>query len=225
MPPHGKRGKGGRIGQYRHRAEVGHAPPIGGLRRARRRFPHYGLVFLVSGGAGVLACGTATYLLQQLGAPMPAPVQGELPPAPTLNNLLFGVGVPEALLTTGFAGWWLWRSLWNRAPAGGPVPFWGGRFQLLVTPALLQGPLIALAMLPVGAFALYLRTAPEAQPLLVRPLFALLAAPVIAISAIINGTIPLVLVLLGGLMGLAVAVAIALLWPAFPPEPPGSSRR
>jgi hypothetical protein len=73
--------------------------------------------------------------------------------------------------------------------------------------------------LPLGAFGLYLRTAPANQPWLIRPLFGLLAMPVLAGSALFTGVIPLVLLLLGLLMGLITAAGAAAVWRDFPEEP------
>ena len=56
------------------------------------------------------------------------------------------------------------------------------------------------------------------QPLLVRPVFGLLAALVLPFSEMFTGTIPVVLVLLGLLMGTATALAVAVLWEYFPEE-------
>src|SRR4051794_3925686 len=108
-----------KIGSYRHQPGLVYEPgPRGELRvaRVRKRFPHLGMVPLVYALAGSLVCGATSWSLQQSGAArfFPQRLTGTpLPPAPSLDNVLFGVGLPEAALTCGLLGLCLWRSLWQ----------------------------------------------------------------------------------------------------------------
>ena len=215
-----------KIGQYRHTPGPLMQPgPDGVLRaaRVRRRFPFEGVVFLVFGLLGPLVCAGASLLFQATGTARFLPQRFSdlpLPPAPSLENVLFGAGLHEIVLACGLAGWLLWRALWrqqvpeDRQKAGmlAVLPQLAGR-------GLWLGPLFALAMLPVGAFGLYIRTAPANQPWMVRPFFALLAVPFTTVSALLTGTVPLVVVLLGLFLGVGTAVAVAYLWQQFPEEP------
>ena len=215
-----------KLGQYRHTptSEM-RTGPDGVLRptRVRRRFPYRGMVFLAYGVFGPLVCAGVAQLFRstRMRGLLPERVSElPLPKSPSLENVLFGAGLPELVLACGLAGFWLWRILWNsRLPpgvrAGGPAAV----LPSLLGQALILGPAFAFAAIPIGIFGLYIRTAPAAQPWAVRPFFALLAAPLGTISALTTGVIPLTLIGLGLLLGAVTALAVAFLWPHFPEEP------
>ncbi|HTE20250.1 MAG TPA: hypothetical protein VK689_17940, partial [Armatimonadota bacterium] len=175
------------------------------------------------GVLGPLACAGVSLLFRASGATRFLPQRLSdlpLPPSPSMENLLFGAGLHETVLACALAGWWLWRSLWRlRVPEERQKGGMPAVLPPLLGRGLWLGPLYALAVLPVGAFGLYIRTAPANQPWLVRPFFALLAVPFTTVSALLTGTVPLVVVALGLLLGVATAVAVAYLWQQFPEEP------
>jgi hypothetical protein len=216
-----------RIGEYRHTP----APSMqvgadGVLRhsRVRRRFPQQGIVPLAYGLAGPLVCAGVSRLLLALFGPgyLPRRADGHvLPPAPSVDNVLFGAGPHEVALACALVGWWLWLLLWNtRLPesvmVGGPRATFGP----LVGRALGLGLLLTyFVAMPIGIVGLYIRTAPADQPWFVRPFFGLLAVLPLSVSYIISSAFLLVLLLLGLLLGAATAAAVALLWPHYPEEP------
>jgi len=215
-----------KIGDYRHRPGLVYEPgPRGGLRvaRVRKRFPFLGMIPLVYALSGSMVCAATSWALKWGGGGrlLPQRLSGTpLPAAPSMGNVLFGAGLAETALACGLLGLWLWQLLWKtriseEEQASG---FWQ-IYRSLVGRALGLGALFGVLALPLGAFGFYLRTAPANQPWLLRPFFALLAMPVIWISALGNGVIPLVLLLLGLLMGLVTAVGAAAMWREYPEEP------
>jgi hypothetical protein len=80
------------------------------------------------------------------------------------------------------------------------------------------GPFIALSALPMAAVGLFLRTGPAEIPWAVKPLFALLAVVPVTLSALFTGVVPLILLLLGLVMGLVTAVGVAYGWQQFGEE-------
>lgn len=215
-----------KIGSYQHRPGLVYEPgPHGGMRvaRIRKRFPYLGMVPLVYALTGSMVCAAISWSLQASGSARYFPqrfTETPLPPAPSLSNVMFGAGLPETALTCGLLGLVLWRTLWKtrispEEQAGGFWPI----LHALLGRALGTGLVLGLLALPLGAFGLYLRTAPANQPWAVRPFFALLATPVLSLSAFGTGMIPLVLLFLGLLLGLATAIGVAAIWREFPEEP------
>lgn len=215
-----------KIGDYRHRPGLVFEPgPRGGLQvaRVRKRFPYLGMIPLVYALAGSAVCAAVSVAIQASGSARYFPSRlsdTPLPPAPSLTNVLFGAGLAESALTCGVLGLILWQLLWKTRVSSEEQSsgFWS-IWRILLPRALGLGLALSLLALPVGAFGLYLRTAPANQPWLVRPFFALLAMPVLSFSALITGTIPLVVLVLGLLLGLATATATAAVWREFPDEP------
>lgn len=214
-----------KIGQYRHtpgthvaRGPDGAERPL----RKRRRFPYVGMVPLATGLAGALVCAGVSSAFRSAGLTAYLPKTGAnkpLPPAPSLQNVLFGLALPETILVCALVGWLLWRSLWNtRLPED--VQQRGPRVTLrfLLPNALLLGGVAGLLALPVGGLALFIRTAPDSIPWAVRPLFAIPAGVAYAASALLT-VVPWVLIFLGLLLGAVLALSVALLWPHFPEEP------
>lgn len=216
------------IGKYRHVAATGRR--IGGrvtvAPRWRRRFPYLGMVVAGYALLGTLTCAGVSGLGRAAGLPLllPERVTGQpLPPAPSLDHVLFGAGAAETALACAVAGWLVWRALWNtRLPDDLQNAGFGAALGVLMRRAVVLGPLLALTAIPIGVFGLYLRTAPETQPLLVRPLFGLLAAPLITASALLTGTVPLVVAALGLLLGVVTALGVAWFWQHYPEEPVGA---
>jgi hypothetical protein len=199
--------------------------PQGGLRVAhvRKRFPYLGMIPLVYALSGTMVCAGISWALRVSGGMRFFPtrlVDAPLPAAPSMANILFGAGLPETALTCGLLGLYLWRALWKtRISAEEQARGFWSILRALSGRALGQGILLGILALPLGAFGLYLRTAPANQPWVLRPLFGLLATPVLWMSALGTGLIPLVLLLLGMLMGWVTAVAAAAVWREFPEEP------
>jgi hypothetical protein len=136
-----------------------------------------------------------------------------------MDNVLFGAGLPEVVLSAALVGYWLWSSLWKmRVSATLQGRGIRGVLPPLLGRALLLGPLMALAALPIGAFGFCIRAMPANIPWFMRPLFGLPGMLTFSLSALATGTIPLVLILLGLLVGLVTAVLVAVLWPYFPEE-------
>lgn len=191
--------------------------------RVRKRFPYLGLVPLGYAVGGTLACALVSWVIQVLGLSHWLPTRvlnAPLAPAPSWENLLFGAGPAETAFAWGLVGYRLWVSLWRtRVPVQAQSRGFAGVFPHLVLPALAYGALTVVAVLPLSTIGLYLRTAPAAQPWVVRPFFALLAAPVLSLQALITGIIPLVLLALGLSLGLLTAVVAAAVWRQFPEEP------
>jgi hypothetical protein len=214
-----------RIGEYRH--TPGNHPTVGPdgkprPPRTRRRFPYLGLVFLAYGMVGPLVCAAVPVLMAALGLRHFMPTRFSdlpLPPSPSLDNVLFGAGAYDLALACGLAGFWLWRSLWRlRLPEEAVKGGVRGVLPSLLAQAAALGPAFALAALPIVNIGLFLRTGPTNIPWLVKPFFALLAMPMVTITALLTGVVPLVLVLLGLFMGALTAVVVAFMWQRFPEE-------
>lgn len=217
---------GPRIGKYRHtpadEIRMGAGEALYHT-RTRRRMPFGALVGFVYALCGpLLAAGTAAlFHATGNGRFLPGVIgNAKLPPSPSLENVLFGAGVAEVALASMLMGYWLWLALWNTrvsiqdSKRGVPA----------VLPNLLRrgaglGAALSFGAGAIGIFGLYLRTAPVEQPWLVRPLFGLLAILPTGTSAMLTGVIPLVLLLLGALCGVATAAAVAVLWRHYPEEP------
>jgi hypothetical protein len=179
------------------------------------------VVLLLYALAGPLVCAGVMRLFQVTGlsASLPKLLDNKaIPPGPSLNNVLFGAGAVEVFLASGLAGWWLWQCLWRARVAEEAKSPWPAAFRALLPQALLLGPLMAFISLFFGAVGFDVRAAPGNIPMLARFAFALLAAPLRMVSALLTGIIPVVLVFLGLLMGAITALAVAVLWQEFPEE-------
>jgi hypothetical protein len=215
-----------KIGQYRHTPASELRPgPDGTLRhtRTRRRFPYRGLVVLAYGLFGPLVCAAVPALMRAIGQAdlLPRHLSDRaVPPAPSLNNVLFGAGAAETALACAVVGALLWRQLWGTrlSPALEERGLFGTLPPLLAQ-GLLLGPLMAFLAVPIAAFGLFLRAPEVNQPLFVRPFFALFAAAAGTLSAVSTGIIPLVVIVLGLLLGTVTAVGVAYFRQFFPEEP------
>ncbi len=206
-----------RIGQYRHTAVSQVIAGVDGTPRhtlVRRRFPFRGLVFLAHGLLGPLVCGAVPPLLRGMGLGRLLPQHANekaLPPSPGINNLLFCIGL---------AGFWLWSVLWKtRLSPERQARGVRGTFPALLGQALILGPLLAFVALPIGVMGWYIRDPQVHQPWFVKPFFAVMAAPVTMMNWLVTGIIPLMLILLGLLLGVSAALGVALMWQQFPEEP------
>jgi hypothetical protein len=215
-----------RIGTFNHSPgptfEMG---PDGSLRhtRVRKRFPHLGMVPLIYAIAGTLACAGVSWALKAVGLGRLLPQRisdAALPPSPTMDNILFGAGLPETALAWGLAGYWLWTGVWRtRVPQETQNRGFGAIYGSLLGNSLGYGILLGFFTMFIGACGVYVRTAPAAQPWGVRPFFAVLAAPVLFVRALVTGTIPLVVIILSLAMGVVTAAAAAALWREYPEQP------
>ncbi|MCC2668663.1 MAG: hypothetical protein K0Q72_1134 [Armatimonadetes bacterium] len=214
-----------KIGQYRHRQGVTYEPGPGGelrIKRDRKRFPHLGMIPLVFGISGSGVCALVSWLMAASGTKLlPQRLDNTaLPPSPSIENVLFGAGFPEAALACGLIGFLIWRSLWAiRITPEEQARGRGVIFRALVGQGIGWGAVYGFLAIPIGVAGLYMRTAPAAQPPVVRPFFALLASPILTVSAFVTVVIPLVVLVLGMLLGLSVAASAALIWRDFPEEP------
>jgi hypothetical protein len=214
-----------KIGEFRHTPAAMAPGPDGVLRplRMRRRFPYRGLVVLAYGLIGSLVCAGVSVLFRAAGATKYLPQHLDpkaVAPAPSIDNVLFGAGFYETVLACGLVGYWLWMILWKtRVGKGEQERGFFGVLPALLGQGLWLGPVLAFTAVPIGVFGYYLRVDPAHQPWLVRPLFALLAAPTLLVSSLFTGIVPLVVLILGLLLGVATAVGVALLWQHFPEEP------
>ena len=215
-----------RLGQYRHTPGLEMARgPDGRLRptRLQRRFPFRGLVVMAYGALTPLVALAVTLLFQLTGNGRYLPRHfGEqsVPRTPSLENLLFGAGLPELVLAGALTGFLLWNQLWKLQ-----VPPYLQEVGLRgVLPSLLRsGVTLGLLLMPlatlVGAYGLCLRAMPREVPWLARALFGVPGALLLAANSVLTGIVPLVLLLLGVLAGAGTALAVALVWPYFPEEP------
>lgn len=213
-----------RPGQYRHQPGTEMRMTADGRlmpSQTRRRFPYAGLVLVVSAALGTLACAGASLLLNvTLGNGLARITGKTLPPAPSFQNVLFGAGLPEVALACGLAGYWLWCLLWKtRLPERATPRTAGQNARELLLSALVLAPVLTFLVACIGIVGLYVRTAPSDQPVAVRPFFGLLAVPALGGSAMYTGIIPLVLALLGLLLGAVGALAVGYFWTQFPEEP------
>ncbi|MFN3652283.1 MAG: hypothetical protein ACK47B_22115 [Armatimonadota bacterium] len=213
-----------RLGEYRHIPDGGAAPGAARNRptRKRRRFPYVGIVLVVNGLLGTLTLAGLSLLIRALGltAYLPQRIDKQpSPPAPSLDNVIFNLGLPETILLCALIGGFVWRFVWNvRLPDDvqqqGPRATLGPLLQAGVTYGLIAG----ILALPLGSYAHFLRAAPADIPWAVRPFFGVLDTLVRVPSALMTN-IPLVALGLGLLLGLVTAPIVALLWPHFPEEP------
>src|SRR4051794_31524707 len=108
-----------RLGQYRHTPGLELARGADGqLRptRVRRRFPFRGLVVMAYGVLTPLVGLAVTLLFQRTRNDRFLPRHyGEqaVPAAPSLENVLFGAGLPELVLAGALTGFLLWNHLWK----------------------------------------------------------------------------------------------------------------
>ena len=180
------------------------------------------MVVLIYAILGPAVCAGLSLLFRASGLirflPRRDPTAPPLPPAPSLQNVLFGVGFVELALTSGLIGYWLWSMLWKECGDGtaSTSEARGSNLGSLMARAAYLGPLLVLLALPLSGFGTYLRTAPADQPLLVRPFFAILGGIVIALNELLTGVIPVVIIPLGFLLGIGTALAVALVWPRVP---------
>jgi hypothetical protein len=168
-----------------------------------------------AGVSWVLARLLGSQYLHRMAADNP------LPPAPSWSNVLFGAGPPEVAVACAVAGWYLWHVLWNvRLSPSDQAAGVRATFPALAGRGLLLGPVAALLIaMPIGILGLYLRMAPVNQPWFVRPFFAVLALIPMYFTSLLTGVVPLVVVLLGLLLGAGTALAVSFLWREFPEEP------
>ena len=181
------------------------------------------MIFMGSALAGPLACTGVAMLFNMplLHAWTPQPMEPvTLPPSPSMNNVLFGAGVHEVALASALAGLCLWTWMWNLklTPDQKGVGF-AGAFAALSGRALVYGPTCTLGIgLPVGCMGTFLRTGPANIPWIAKPFFGLIALLPMVVSRIMTASIPVVLILLGMAMGLAMAAGVAAGWQRFPEE-------
>lgn len=214
------------LGQYRHTpADQIQIGPDGHRyhTHARRRMPFAAQVFVAYAALGPLLALATALLLKQIdgGRLLPDVIAAtKLPPCPSPQNVLFGAGWTEIVLGCGVAGWALWTKMWRTRfsledAAAGP--------RALVPRLVKQGIAWSLILTPItgllATVSLYIRTAPPEQPWIVRPFFALLAAVPMGIGAFWTGIIPLVMLLLGVLVGAASGIVASLVFPHYPEEP------
>ena len=190
-------------------------PQLG--RRARpvrgpvRRFPYSGLVPVAFGVLGPLAAAGAAQLYALAGREdlLRETVSGQvtLPPSPSLDNVLFGVGLPEAMLAGALGGWLLWRILWR------PVEVRWGRDQWR---GIGFGALLGLALIPLGIIGVFIRTGMTGIPWFEVTFYALIAAVVGTSYLVFAPWVWLTMLGLGALGGLSASVAVDLIKPRMP---------
>lgn len=214
-----------KIGEYRHTPGTFVAGPDGTPRaaRTRRRFPYLAMIFLGSAVAGPLVCAGVALLFSStaLRVTMPQPYGGAtLPPSPTLENVLFGAGAHEVAMASALAGWCLWTWLWKtKLPPSQAGHGFRAHLTALVRRGLLLGPVCTLCIgLPAGAMGFFLRAGPADIPWLMKPFFGLIAVLPIMMASLATVTIPLVLIVLGMLLGAGMGWGVALGWESFPEE-------
>lgn len=210
-----------KIGQYRHQPATNLRPGPEGRpvpSRVRRRFPYLGLVPLGYGLLVPLFAAGQALVLKALNA-VPRQLGSGSRPAPSLENVIFGFGFAELLVAWAVTGFLLWRILWNlRVPEEVQQAGLAGTLPVLMRTGALVGPFLALLSIPIAVIGLGTRDMPGV-PWVVRPLFALVGSPVVAVSALINPAILLTILLMGLIVGVLSALAVAVLWRSFPEEP------
>lgn len=216
-----------KIGQYRHRPGGEHYGRPGGETPAvglnvggpRRRFRYLPLVFFGSAMLTPILAYLAAEVLRLLGVEVRLSADNRPAPPPGIENLFFGLGLPETALGGGIAGLWLWRRLWGtlHGVAGMGGPFTSG-FRPLLPHAVAGGILAVMLALAVAQGGAYLRTAPEEQPWLVRPLFGLISVILVGFSALFTFTLPLAGLAAGVVVGVLYAVAALTAWRRLPFE-------
>lgn len=215
-----------RLGQYQHKPGLELARgPDGQLRptRLQRRFPFRGLVLMAYGALTPLVGLAVTLLFQATGNARFLPRHyGEqtVPPAPSLENVLFGAGLPELVLAGALTGYILWNHLWKlSAPPELQTTGWRGVLPLLLRSGVSIGLLLTPLATLVGAYGLCLRAMPREVPWFARAVFGLPGAILLALNSVLTGVVPVVMLLLGALAGAGTALAVSLMWPQFPEEP------
>lgn len=214
-----------KIGQYRHVPGTefvydseGRARPV----RGRRRFPYLGQVLLLNGALAPVVAAAVTSGFRAAGLSRLLPEHyGDVrvAGAPSLENLLFGAGLPEVVLAGGVSGLLLWLLLWPHPvdPSAERSGIWAVWAALAPT-----GLVVGLAMAPVvavtGAYGLCLRAMPAEIPWFARTVIGIPGALALSVTALFTGTVPAVLLVLGALHGLATALAVAAVRPGFPLE-------
>ena len=84
---------------------------------------------------------------------------------------------------------------------------------------LILGPCCTLGIgLPAGCMGIFLRTGPANIPWVAKPFFGLIALLPMVFNRLFTGVIPVVLILLGMILGLLMAAGVALGWRYFPEE-------
>ncbi len=212
-----------RIGEYKHRAHSRPDPRAPGREkpsRVRRRFPYMGALVLGFAATGPLLAAGISYVLSRLHV-LPAPtVQTVLPPSPSVNNVLFGAGVPEVAIASVVAGFILWRQLWKlevpaHCVAKGRAAIW----RSLLCTALPLGLFLTVLVSSIGILGLCIRAAPASVPGWIRPFFAIPAVIAAMTVASIQPVVWLTLIVMGTVLALATAGVAASLWLRFPVEP------
>jgi len=200
------------IGRYHHRSGSWRSPRGRERRlpRPRRRFPYFGLVPAAFGLLGPLLAVGVALCYRAIGAERLLRerwTDEPLPPAPSLENVLFGAGLPEVVLASALFGAALWAVLWR------PVaPKWG--VDQCLGAAL--GAVLALAGGLIGALGLYIRTGPAEIPIWQQPLFAVAALSVVTFNALLTLWAPLTLVGMGVVGGALTSVVVDWLKPRMP---------
>lgn len=199
--------------------------PDGRLRPTwvKRRFPFRGLVLMTYGALTPLIGLLITLLFQAMNNGRYLPRHyGEqaVPHAPSLENVLFGAGLPELVLAGALTGYLLWNHLWKlRVPLDMQESGLSGVLPTLLRAGISMGLLLMPLATLVGAYGLCLRAMPHEVPWAARAVFGLPGALLLALNSLLTGVVPLVLLLLGTLAGVGTALVVALLWPHFPEEP------
>lgn len=217
--------KAPRLGKYQHRAHARMDPAAPGAElsiRKRRPFPYLGVLLISFAVVAPILCSGLALLWKALGH-MPKPiVDAALPSSPTLNNILFGAGLPEVALAAVVCGYLLWTIVW-RMPVSQSLSergTWPLGLRLL-TAALPAGVFCAGVGALIGTFGLCIRAAPVSVPVLIRPLFAIPAVAAAALNALFQPVVIVTILLLGVAAGSLVALVAALAWERFPMESRG----
>jgi hypothetical protein len=143
-----------------------------------------------------------------------------VPTAPSLENVLFGAGLPELVLAGALTGFLLWNQLWKlRVPPDIQAEGLRGTLPGLLRAGIPLGMLLMPLASVVGAYGLCLRAMPREVPGFARIFFGMPGALLLALNSMLTVTVPLVLMALGALAGIGTAVVVALLWPHFREEP------
>lgn len=173
----------------------------------RRRFPYSGLVPVGFAVFGSLAAAGVASLYNLAGrSDLLRETYGEsrLPPAPSISNILFGAGLPESMIACALGGWLLWYILWL------PVHVRWGADQ---AKGAALGAVIALLGIPIGIVGIFIRTGTEGIPVLLWPLYALLAVVFGVAHVVFTPWVWLTLGALGVVGGAIAAVVMGLLKP------------
>lgn len=169
--------------------------------------------------AGPALAASISYLLGRIHA-LPTPMaQAVLPPSPSLNNVLFGAGVPEVAVASVAAGFLLWRHLWkldvpSHCVAKGPAAIW----RSLLCTAIPLALLLTILVSAIGIFGMCVRAAPTSVPGWIRPFFAIPAVIAAMAAASIQPIVWLTLFLLAAVLALSTAGIAAVVWTRHPAE-------